>query len=126
MPGGEVKLRGSTVKPSAAPTVSLEPPVGTRDFYPEQVRWSCSLQRSWRGAGGAERDSLSARQMRVRSWLFSHFRAVARSFGFQEYDAPVLEHAELYTRKAGEEITGQMVTPPPSASARSPPCAAHA
>ena len=64
--------------------------------------------------------------MRVRYWLFSHFRAVARSLGFQEYDAPVLEHAELYTRKAGEEITGQMVTPAPSASARWPPCAAHA
>jgi len=31
---------------------------------------------------------------------------------FQEYDAPVLEHEALYTRKAGEEITGQMVICP--------------
>eukprot|EP00971_Amphidinium_carterae_P241410 4793423-Amphidinium_carterae.1 len=33
---------------------------------------------------------------------------VAASFGFVEYDAPVLEHEELYKRKAGEEITEQM------------------
>jgi histidyl-tRNA synthetase len=35
---------------------------------------------------------------------------VARLFGFQEYDAPILEHEELYVRKAGggEEITQQM------------------
>jgi len=28
--------------------------------------------------------------------------------GFEEYDAPVLEHEELYTRKQGEEITKQL------------------
>ena len=44
----------------------------------------------------------------MRTWLFAHFRAVARLFGFLEYDAPVLEHEILYTRKAGEEITAQM------------------
>lgn len=33
-----MKLRGSKVKKGALPPVSLEPPVGTRDFYPEQVR----------------------------------------------------------------------------------------
>lgn len=64
------------------PTISLEPPTGTRDFYPAE--------------------------MRVRSWLFAQFREVARLFAFQEYDAPVLEYDELYRRKAGEEITGQM------------------
>lgn len=62
--------------------ISLEPPTGTRDFYPAE--------------------------MRVRSWLFAHFREVARQFAFQEYDAPVLEYDELYRRKAGEEITAQM------------------
>mmetsp|Transcript_21018 Transcript_21018/g.62164 ORF Transcript_21018/g.62164 Transcript_21018/m.62164 type:complete len:504 (+) Transcript_21018:18-1529(+) len=67
---------------AAKPTISLDPPTGTRDFYPDE--------------------------MRVRSWLFGHFREVARQFNFQEYDAPVLEHDELYKRKAGEEITGQM------------------
>jgi hypothetical protein len=69
-------------KGSALPAVPLEPPMGTRDFFPEDLR--------------------------VRAWLFGHFRAVAHLLGFLEYDAPVLEHEVLYTRKAGEEITAQM------------------
>jgi histidyl-tRNA synthetase len=60
----------------------LQAPRGTRDFYPEDLR--------------------------LRSWLFDHFRAVARGFGFEEVDAPVVEHAELFTRKAGEEIVEQL------------------
>lgn len=63
-------------------TIDLEPVKGTRDFYPED--------------------------MRHRSWLFGHMRAVARSFGYEEYDACVLEHADLYIRKAGDEITRQL------------------
>ena len=55
---------------------------GTRDFYPED--------------------------MRVRNWLFDNFQSAARSHGFEEYDAPMLEHEELYTRKQGEEITQQL------------------
>jgi len=62
--------------------VSVEPPSGTRDFFPAEMR----LQR----------------------WLFNVFHKVAASYGFQEYDAPVLENEELYKRKAGEEITEQM------------------
>src|SRR5262249_7851572 len=46
--------------------------------------------------------------MRLREWLFGHFRAVARAFGFEEVDAPVLEHAELLTRKSGGEIVDQL------------------
>ncbi len=60
----------------------LQPPRGTRDFYPEDLRF--------------------------RDWLFEHFRAVSREFGFEGVDAPVLEFAELFTRKAGEEITEQL------------------
>ena len=60
----------------------LQPPRGTRDFYPEDLR--------------------------LRSWLFDHFRAVARGFGYEEVDAPVVEHAELFIRKAGEEIVEQL------------------
>ena len=55
---------------------------GTRDFYPEE--------------------------MRVRNWLFQKFHEAARSHGFEEYDSPVLETEELYTRKSGEEITQQL------------------
>jgi histidyl-tRNA synthetase len=46
--------------------------------------------------------------MRRRDWLFARFRGVARAFGYDEVDAPVLEHAELFTRKAGEEIVEQL------------------
>jgi len=46
--------------------------------------------------------------MRIRNWLFDNFRSAARSHGFEEYDAPVLEYEELYTRKQGEEITQQL------------------
>jgi histidyl-tRNA synthetase len=60
----------------------LQPPRGTRDFYPEELRF--------------------------RDWLFDHFRAVSRSFGFEGVDAPVLEYEELFTRKAGEEISDQL------------------
>jgi histidyl-tRNA synthetase len=60
----------------------LSAPRGTRDFYPDD--------------------------MRLRSWLFDHFRDVAHRFAFEEVDAPVVEHAELYQRKAGEEIVDQL------------------
>ena len=46
--------------------------------------------------------------MRLRNWLFGHFREVSRLFGFEEYDAPIVESEELYTRKAGEEIVQQL------------------
>ncbi|MCP4489527.1 MAG: hypothetical protein GY820_19760, partial [Gammaproteobacteria bacterium] len=39
-----------------------------------------------------------------REWLFEHFREVAQRFAFEGVDAPVVEHAALFTRKAGEEI----------------------
>ena len=60
----------------------LQAPRGTRDFYPEQHR--------------------------QREWLFDRFRGVARRFAFEEVDAPILEHAELFKRKAGEEIVDQL------------------
>ena len=55
---------------------------GTRDFYPED--------------------------MRVRNWLFERFHEAALSHGFEEYDAPLLENEELYTRKSGEDISQQL------------------
>jgi histidyl-tRNA synthetase len=51
---------------------------GTRDFYPEQ--------------------------MAARIWLYNTMRAVAESFGYQEYEAPILESLELYAAKSGEEL----------------------
>jgi histidyl-tRNA synthetase len=46
--------------------------------------------------------------MRRRTWLFELFRRTALQFGFEEVDAPMVEHAELFTRKAGEEIVDQL------------------
>eukprot|EP01126_Amoeba_proteus_P061008 TRINITY_DN8141_c0_g4_i9.p1 TRINITY_DN8141_c0_g4~~TRINITY_DN8141_c0_g4_i9.p1 ORF type:complete len:410 (-),score=93.92 TRINITY_DN8141_c0_g4_i9:287-1438(-) len=46
--------------------------------------------------------------MRLQRWIFDNWREVARLYGFQEYDAPILESQELYQRKAGEEIVDQM------------------
>ena len=44
----------------------------------------------------------------MRNWLFERFHSAALSHGFEEYDAPVLETEDLYTRKSGEEITQQL------------------
>lgn len=46
--------------------------------------------------------------MALRSHLFRVWRQTAHVFGFQEYDGPVLEPLELYTRKSGDEIEAQL------------------
>jgi histidyl-tRNA synthetase len=55
---------------------------GMRDFYPDDYR--------------------------TREWLFNIFRKASLNSGFEFVDSPVLEYEELYTRKAGEEITDQI------------------
>lgn len=55
---------------------------GFRDFYPDQLA--------------------------TRNYLTGIWRDVARRYGFVEYDGPPLEPLELYTRKSGEEIVGQL------------------
>ena len=44
----------------------------------------------------------------VRNFIFEHWRSVARSFGFEEFDGPILESLELFTKKSGEEIAEQL------------------
>jgi histidyl-tRNA synthetase len=63
---------------------------GFRDFYPEPL----PHPDAW---------SADARQYIVDRW-----RAVARRYGFREYDGPPLEPLELFTTKSGEEIVGQL------------------
>jgi histidyl-tRNA synthetase len=46
--------------------------------------------------------------MRRRNWLFGQFRETAHAFGFEEVDAPIVEHLDLFRRKAGEEILDQL------------------
>ncbi|MEI6105931.1 MAG: histidine--tRNA ligase [Opitutae bacterium] len=55
---------------------------GFRDFYPEDFSRRQHIFRAWRQAAG--------------------------SYGFQEYDAPVLEPLELYKAKSGDEIEAQL------------------
>lgn len=61
---------------------NIIPPVkGTRDFYPEQ--------------------------MAVRTWLYQAVRRVSESFGYQEWEAPILETIDLYAAKSGDELVNQ-------------------
>ena len=44
----------------------------------------------------------------IRNYLFEHWRSVARHYGFEEFDGPILEPLELFTKKSGEEIAEQL------------------
>ena len=44
----------------------------------------------------------------LRNFIFRKWRQTAVSFGFQEYDGPVLEPLELFTEKSGPEIVTQL------------------
>jgi histidyl-tRNA synthetase len=55
---------------------------GFRDFYPDDLA--------------------------LRDHIFQTWRTVATRYGFEEYDGPPLEPLELYTRKSGDEIVGQL------------------
>ncbi len=43
-----------------------------------------------------------------RDFIFDKWRNAAKSFGFVEFDPPVLEPLELFTEKSGEEIKSQL------------------
>jgi len=60
---------------------SVQPVKGTRDFYPEK--------------------------MAFRQWLYSTIREVSEAFGYQEYEAPLIERLELFAAKSGEELVNE-------------------
>src|SRR5439155_1793738 len=43
-----------------------------------------------------------------RNYIFSLWREVERRYGFVEWDGPILEPTELYTKKSGPEIVAQL------------------
>ena len=43
-----------------------------------------------------------------RNAVFNGWRTVARRFGFEEFDGPILEPLELFTKKSGDEIVEQL------------------
>jgi histidyl-tRNA synthetase len=55
---------------------------GFRDFYPDEFAQRAHIFRAW--------------------------REVARRYAFVEYDGPPLEPLDLYTKKSGDEIAGQL------------------
>jgi histidyl-tRNA synthetase len=62
--------------------MASKPLPGFRDFFPAEFAERAFIVNTWRG--------------------------IARRYGFVEYDGPPLEPLELYTRKSGEEIVGQL------------------
>ena len=44
----------------------------------------------------------------ARNYIFGKWREVARRYGFIEWEGPVLEPTELYKKKSGDEIVGQL------------------
>ena len=63
---------------------------GFRDFYPEPIPTS---------------DSWS---LDLRRYIFDTWRGTAERYGFREYDGPPIEELDLYTKKSGDEIVGQL------------------
>jgi len=62
-------------------SLPTQPYKGSRDFYPEDKR--------------------------VQKHLFSVWRKVLERYGYEEYDAPVLENLEIYLAKTSEEIVNE-------------------
>ena len=54
---------------------------GARDFYPVDKRFQ--------------------------KWMFDKWRKTVESFGYEEYDAPILEPLELYLSKTSEEVVSE-------------------
>lgn len=63
--------------------LSTSPYKGTSDSYPEEMFY--------------------------RNYLFDTWKRVAKSFGYEEYDTPLLEEASLYKAKSGEELADKQL-----------------
>src|SRR5437868_3754533 len=61
--------------------LSTQPYKGARDFYPVDKRFQ--------------------------KWMFGKWRKVVENFGYEEYDAPILEPTEIYTAKTSEEVVSE-------------------
>lgn len=62
-------------------SLSSQPYKGTRDFYPADKR--------------------------IQNYIFSVWRKVSESFGYEEYGAPILEPLEVYVAKSGQELASE-------------------
>ncbi|MDO8591561.1 MAG: histidine--tRNA ligase [bacterium] len=64
-------------------SLSTQPYKGARDFYPEDKR--------------------------LQYYMFDVLRKVVQSFGYLEYDAPLIEPVDVYLAKTGEEIVNKQL-----------------
>jgi histidyl-tRNA synthetase len=62
-------------------SLSTQPYKGARDFFPQDKR--------------------------IQDYIFGVLRNTVKKYGYQEYDAPILEPLELYKAKSGEEIVNE-------------------
>lgn len=62
-------------------SLSVKPYKGARDFYPEDKR--------------------------LQKYMFSKWREIVERYGYEEYDAPILEPLDIYLAKTGEEIVNE-------------------
>jgi len=63
--------------------LSTQPYKGARDFYPQD--------------------------MQVENYIFDTWKKVCRSFGFEEYNFPIIEPFEIFASKTGEEIVNEQL-----------------
>lgn len=61
--------------------LSTQPYKGARDFYPADKR--------------------------IQNYIFSTWRHAVEGYGYEEYDAPVLEPLDMYAAKSGQEIVNE-------------------
>src|SRR6266853_1937299 len=73
---------GLVIRHSSLVILSVQSLPGFRDFYPED----CAR----------------------RNYILTKWREVARRYGFVEFDGPPLEAIELYKKKSGGELVGQL------------------
>lgn len=64
--------------------LSNQPPKGTSDWMPEEYK--------------------------IRKYIFDTWRKVCVSFGYEEYLTPLVEYAEVYRAKSGEDVGGKELT----------------
>lgn len=62
-------------------SLSTQPYKGARDFYPEEKR--------------------------MQKYVFNKMRLTCERYGYEEYDAPILEPTELYASKTSDEIVNE-------------------
>lgn len=73
-------MKSATIATDMA-SLSFESYKGARDWYPAD--------------------------MRVREYIFAKWRGVVRSYGYEAYDAPLLEPIEVYAAKSGQELVNE-------------------